>query len=43
MCRIYTVLLPQLDAFRTLNWNKIKRELEENGVLSCFQNLVLQN
>jgi len=35
--------LPLVDEFRTLNWQKIKRELEESGVLSGFQSLVLQN
>lgn len=36
-------MLPLLDEFRILNWKKIKRELKESGVLSGFQNLVLQN
>lgn len=38
-----TSRLPLLDKFRTLNWKKIKRELEESGVLSGFQESALQN
>lgn len=36
-------MLPQLDAFRTLNWKKIQRELEMSGILGQFENMSLQN
>jgi hypothetical protein len=32
-----------MDEFRTLEWNRIKRELEKSGVLSGFLELALQN
>ena len=35
--------LPLLDAFRTLNWNKIEQDLEFSGILSLYPNLSLQN
>ncbi len=36
-------LLPLLDAFRTLNWNKIQQDLEFSGILSLYPSLSLQN
>jgi len=36
-------LLPLQDAFRTLNWAKIKQELEFFNMYDMFPNLVLQN
>jgi len=35
--------LPVLDRFRSANWRKIKRDIEENSILSMFPNLALQN
>jgi hypothetical protein len=36
-------MLPVVDKFRTLNWQKIKREVEESGILAMFPRLELQN
>lgn len=41
--RFLIFMLRQLDAFRTLNWNKIKRDLEESGVFGGSQELAFQN
>jgi len=41
--RVLIFLLPLLDAFRTLNWNKIQQDLEFSGILSLYPNLSLQN
>ena len=35
--------LPLVDKFRTVNWNKIKREVEKSEVFTIFPNLLLQN
>jgi len=40
---LHPVMLPVVDKFRTLNWQKIKREVEESGILAMFPRLELQN
>ena len=40
---VFSNLLPLLDAFRTLNWNKIQQDLEFSGILSLYPNLSFQN
>jgi len=40
---LHTDWLPLLDAFRTLNWNKIQQDLEFSGILSLYPNLSFQN
>jgi hypothetical protein len=32
-----------VDEFRTVNWRKIQREVEESGVFESFGKLELQN
>lgn len=41
--RAISCWLPLLDEFRTLNWKKIKRELEESGFLELFPVFSFQN
>jgi hypothetical protein len=36
-------MLPLLDEFRTLNWQRIKREVEESMFLRLFPEFLLQN
>ncbi len=36
-------MLPMLDEFRTVDWSKIKRELDESAVSGGFQELVFHN
>jgi hypothetical protein len=36
---VYYLWLPLLDMFRTLNWSKIKSELQFSGMLSTFSML----
>jgi len=37
------ILLPLLDKFRTLNWKKIKRDIEEFRIFDGFGKLEFQN
>jgi len=41
--RLVILWVPVVDKFRTLNWQKIKREVEESGILAMFPSLELQN
>ena len=40
---VFSTLLPLLDAFRTANWKKIKRDLEVFRIFESFGKLELQN
>lgn len=37
------VWLHLVDAFRTQNWKRIQRELEQSGILGLFENRVVQS
>ena len=39
----HPTVLPVLDKFRTLNWKKIKSELQFSGILEMFPSVALQN
>ncbi len=36
-------MLRTVDAFRTGNWVRIQRELEQSGILGLFENRMVQN
>lgn len=40
---VYPEMLLVLDKFRTLNWKKIKMEVEESGIFNLISQLQLQN